>query len=55
MNPQLEGMRFVDIAAVLLWVEKTQNHGVPPRIAIKRAAKRFGADEGLIRAFVRTA
>jgi len=53
MNPQ--DTRFVDVAAVLLWVERTRGHGVPLRIAIKRAARHFGADEGLIRAFVRSA
>jgi len=47
--------RFVNVTEVLDFVSRTVGHGVPERIAISRAAKRYSLDAGLIRSFVRSA
>lgn len=59
MNPEgvlVDGAkpRFVNVSEVLDFVSRTVEHGAPVRIAISRAASRFGIDPGLIRAFVRS-
>lgn len=39
---------FVDLAAVLQFVDRTVERGVPTRIAVTRAAKRFHLDRELV-------
>ena len=46
--------RFVNVNEVLDFVSRTVEHGVPVRIAIRRAAVRYGVEPGLVRAFWRT-
>lgn len=42
-----------DLDTVLRFVERTVRHGVPSRVAISRAGKRFKMNPNLIRAFYR--
>lgn len=42
-----------EVSTVLRFVERTVSRGVPVRIAITRAARRYRMDAGLIRAFYR--
>ncbi len=44
-----------DMGTILRFLDRTVNrHGVPVRIAVKRAARRFKTDERLIRMFYRS-
>ena len=42
-----------DVATILRFVERTVQHGVPVRVALQRAEKRFGMNRSLIRSFYR--
>lgn len=45
---------FVDLALVLLFVDRTVERGVPTRIALSRAAKRYQLDRELVLAAYRS-
>lgn len=45
---------FVDLSIVLLFVDRTVERGVPTRIALTRAAKRFQLDRDLVVAAYRS-
>lgn len=42
-----------DIASVLRWIDKATEKGVPLRVAIKRASRRFNYQPGVLRDFHR--
>ncbi|MGZ4518840.1 MAG: hypothetical protein ACXVGB_00280 [Mycobacteriaceae bacterium] len=44
--------RFVSLSEVVAFVERTNGHGVPMRIAIDRAVNRYGVERDLIKAFI---
>jgi hypothetical protein len=44
---------FHSLSKVLAFVGRTRGHGVPERVAIQRAARRFGIDREVLRAFLR--
>ena len=45
---------YVPIGTVLSFIERTCNHGVPLRVALMRAQRRYGVDRGIIREFLRS-
>lgn len=52
---QRESARFVDLADVLAFVDSTIGHGVPTRVAITRASKRYRLERELVLAAYRSA
>lgn len=46
--------RYVDLALVLSFVDRTVLRGVPTRIAITRAAKHYRLDRALVRSAYRS-
>lgn len=49
------GRKFVDLDRVLAFVNRTVERGVPTRIALTRAARRFGVERSLLVAARRAA
>lgn len=45
---------FVRLSEVIGFVARTRERGVPERVALRRAERRFGMDRKLIKAFVRS-
>lgn len=46
--------KFVSLTEVMDFVTRTNGRGVPMRIAIDRATKRYGVQRDLVKAFIST-
>lgn len=46
--------RFVSTDVVLAFIERTLQRGVPMRVALLRAERRYGVDRNVVRAFLRS-
>jgi hypothetical protein len=46
--------RFVSTAVVLAYLTRTLERGVPMRVALMRAERRYGVNRDVIRAFLRS-
>lgn len=47
--------KYVRISEVLGYVERTQGHGVPLRVALKRAERRYGIPAAWVKSLMRSA
>jgi hypothetical protein len=47
--------KYWSVEEVLGFVDRTTSHGVPVRVALRRAERRYGVSRGLIKAFMRGA
>jgi len=47
--------KYIRISEVLGYVERTHSHGVPLRVALKRAEKRYGVPSAWVKSWMRSA